>query len=102
MKNKEEILNALREQLPNLKEKFNVKKIGLFGSFVREEQTEESDVDVLVEFHKPTGFLKFMELEDYLTEILGAKVEIVTPDALKSLIKSTVIKEVVYVQKEEY
>ncbi|MEA2003749.1 MAG: nucleotidyltransferase family protein [archaeon] len=71
--------------------------MGLFGSYARSEQTEESDIDLLVEFAEPMGFVKFIELEDHLSEKLGAKVDLVTPDALKPIIKPYVMKEVVYV-----
>jgi len=97
MKTKEEILRILKKELPYLKEKFNVKSIGLFGSYVRSEQKKESDVDVLVEFQKPVGFFEFIDLEDYLSEKLGVKVDLVTPDALKPLIKPRILKETVYV-----
>lgn len=78
------------------KEKFKVKSIGLFGSYAREEQTRTSDIDMLVEFDAPVGFFKFIELEDYLSEKLGAKVDLVTPDALKPLIKPQIMEEAVY------
>jgi hypothetical protein len=97
VKTKEEILKILEKELPYLKEKFNVKTIGIFGSYVRSEQKRESDIDVLVEFQKPVGFFEFIELEDYLSEKLGEKVDLVTPDALKPLIKPRILKEVVYV-----
>lgn len=96
MKQKEEILTILKQELPYLKEKFKVKSIGLFGSYVREEQTEKSDIDMLVEFEAPAGFFKFIELEDYLSDKLGAKVNLVTPDALKPLIKPDIMAEAVY------
>ncbi len=96
MQKKEQILNFLKKELPNLKEKFKVKTIGLFGSYAREEQTETSDIDMLVDFETPVGFIKFMELENYLSDKLGAKVDLVTPDALKPLIKPDIISEAVY------
>jgi len=96
MKNKNEILNVLKKELPSLKEKFKVKSIGIFGSYIREEQTKTSDIDMLVEFDAPVGFFKFIELEDYLSKKLGVKVDLVTPDALKPLIKSHIIEEAVY------
>ncbi|HEY9205100.1 MAG TPA: nucleotidyltransferase family protein [Candidatus Methanoperedens sp.] len=96
MKSKEEILRILKKELPSLKEKFKVKSIGLFGSYAREEQTRTSDIDMLVEFDAPVGFFKFIELEDYLSEKLGAKVDLVTPDALKPLIKPQIMEEAVY------
>ncbi len=96
MKSKEEILRTMKKELPYLKEKFKVKNIGIFGSYVREEQTKTSDIDMLVEFDAPVGFFKFIELEDYLSERFGAKVDLVTPDALKPLIKPHIMEEAVY------
>lgn len=96
MKHKDQILTLLKQQLPYLRSNFKVKSIGLFGSYAREEQTETSDIDLLVEFEVPVGFFKFIDLEDYLSEKLGAKVDLVTPDALKPLIKPSVTAEAVY------
>lgn len=96
MKSKEEILKTIKKELPSLKEKFKVRSIGLFGSYAREEQTTVSDIDMLVEFEAPVGFFKFIELENYLSEKLGAKVDLVTPDALKPLIKPQIMEEAVY------
>ncbi|MGQ4914336.1 MAG: nucleotidyltransferase family protein [Candidatus Asgardarchaeia archaeon] len=96
MKTKEEILEILRRECPYLKEKFFVKTIGLFGSYSRGEQTERSDIDLLVEFDRPVDFFKLFELEDYLSKILGARVEIVTPNALKEEIRPYIMRDVVY------
>ncbi len=96
MRRKEEILKYLKQELPYLNQKFKVKSIGLFGSYAREEQTEKSDIDMLVEFETPVGFFKFIELEDYLSEKLGTKVDLVTPDALKPLIKPQIMEEAAY------
>lgn len=96
MKTREQVLKILKEELSYLKETFQIKKIGIFGSWVRGEQTEGSDIDVLVEFEKPVGFFTFIELEDRLSELLGVRVDLVTPDALKPLIKSYILEETVY------
>lgn len=96
MKTKEAILKALKQELPYLKEKFHVKSIGIFGSYAREEQTKKSDIDMLVEFGEVPSFFEFIRLENYLSEKLGAKVDLVTPDALKPMVKPYVMKEVVY------
>ncbi|VVB90954.1 Nucleotidyltransferase domain protein [uncultured archaeon] len=96
MRHKGQILTLLKQQLPYLKQNFKVKSIGIFGSYAREEQTEKSDIDLLVEFEVPVGFFKFIELEDYLSEKLGVKVDLVTPDALKPLIKPQIMEEAVY------
>jgi predicted nucleotidyltransferase len=96
MKSKEEILKTMKKELPYLKEKFKVKSIGIFGSYARGEQTKTSDIDMLIEFDAPVGFFKFIELEDYLSDKLGVKVDLVTPDALKPMIKPHIIEEAVY------
>ena len=96
MKTKEEILKTLSKELPKLKDQFNVKKIGLFGSYARGEQNPTSDIDLLVEFEPIVGFFKFIELEEYLSEKIGAKIELVTPDALKPLTKPSIMRDVVY------
>ncbi|MFQ6126797.1 MAG: nucleotidyltransferase family protein [Candidatus Heimdallarchaeota archaeon] len=96
MQSSEQILRLLKKELPYLQKTFKVKRIGIFGSRVRGEQTEKSDIDLLVEFEKPLGFFAFIELEDYLSKRLGARVDLVTPDALKPLIKPHIMKETVY------
>ncbi|MFX0152766.1 MAG: nucleotidyltransferase family protein, partial [Candidatus Hodarchaeota archaeon] len=75
-----------------------VNKIGLFGSYAREEQNETSDVDLLVEFITPISFFTLFKLEDYLSDKLGVKVEIVTPGALKELLIPTIMRDVIYVE----
>ena len=97
MKSKEEIIKILRKGLPYVRRKYDVKSIALFGSYAREEQTEKSDIDLLVEFEKPIDFFTLVELEEYLKEKLGVKIEVVTPNALKEGIKSYVMKDVAYV-----
>ncbi len=79
-----------------LKEKFKVKKLGVFGSFARGESRKSSDVDILVEFAEPVGFFSFIDLENYLSDLLGRKVDLVTKNALKPAIKEEVIKDVIY------
>ena len=96
MKGKLEILRILKRELPYIKDKYRVRRIALFGSFVRGEQNKKSDVDLLVEFEESVGYFKFIELEDYLTMKLGAKVDLVTPDALKPIIKPDIMGEAVY------
>jgi predicted nucleotidyltransferase len=96
MKSKKVILEKLIEEQILLKNEYKVKNIGIFGSYARDEQAGTSDVDILVEFEGPIGFFKFIKLENYLSEKLGIKVDLVTPDALKPLIKSDIIQETVY------
>ncbi len=95
MKTKDEILDVLRGLMPELEDRYNVKTIGLFGSALRGEQSPKSDIDVLVEFRNPIGFFKFLELEEFLSERLGAKVDLVSKKALKPEIGRFILAEVV-------
>jgi predicted nucleotidyltransferase len=80
--------------------KFGVRRIGVFGSFARNQQKETSDVDVLVEFEKGMKtFDNYMELKFYLEKLLGTRVDLVIADALKPQIKPYVMKEIEYVEK---
>ena len=97
MKDLEEIKRKLAELKPVLREKFKVESIGLFGSYVRGEQKGEGDLDVLVEFSEPIGLFEFIELEGFLSDELGAKVDLVMKKSLKKRIKERIIKEATYV-----
>ncbi len=90
------ILEKLKENLAILRRDFNVSKIGVFGSVARGQESDESDIDILVEFSEPIGLFRFMELEKLLTSLLGRKVDLVTKDALKPVIKEAVLRESVY------
>lgn len=81
---KEDIVTILKKELPYLRNFFGVKRIGLFGSFAKGIQREDSDVDIVVEFEKPIG-LKFVEMADHIEKILGKKVDILTPAGIKSI-----------------
>ena len=80
-----------------MEKEYSVKTIGVFGSVARNEQTGESDIDLLVEFSKPVGFVTFMRLENFLSEQLGKHVDLVTSDSLKPVIRQDVLSEVIYV-----
>jgi predicted nucleotidyltransferase len=95
MKTKDEILDVLRGLMPEIEERYNVKTIGLFGSALRGEQSPKGDIDVLVEFRNPIGFFKFLELEEFLSESLGGKVDLVSKKALKPEIGRFILAEVV-------
>ncbi len=93
------IKKILEEHKEELKEKYGVKEIGIFGSFVREEQKESSDVDILVEFYPDAeiDLISFVELEDYLSNLIGIKVDLVMKSALKPRIGKHILKELVHV-----
>lgn len=95
--NVDNIKKILLEHKSELQKKFKVKEVGIFGSYVRGEQRKGSDVDILVEFEETPTLLGFVELEDYLSRILGVKVDLVMKRALKPRTRENVLKEVVYV-----
>ena len=90
----EDIKRTLLRHKTELRRRFKVKTIGVFGSYVRGEQKRRSDVDVLVEFEEPVGLFEFMDLEMYLTDLLGVKVDLVSKKALKRYIGERILKEV--------
>ncbi len=71
--------------------------MGIFGSYVRQEQCADSDLDVLVTFSETPGLLKFIALENYLSDLLGVKVDLVMQDALKSNMRPRILCEVIQV-----
>jgi len=79
-----------------LKDKFHVDKIGYFGSYASGKQTAQSDLDLLVELSSPVGWDYFM-LEEYLEQVLGIRIDMVTPNALKDRIRESILKQVHYV-----
>ena len=93
----EEKLKRLKELKTEIKKNYFIKKIGVFGSYIRKEEKSESDLDILVEFSKPIDIFKFMELERFLSEELNIKVDLVSKKALKPFIGREILKEVVYV-----
>jgi predicted nucleotidyltransferase len=98
MKTLEEIKSQLEMLKPTLRERFGVVLIGVFGSFSRREQTVKSDLDILVVFSDdvPVGFFKFLDLEEFLCRKLGVKVDLVTKNALKPMLKDRILKETAY------
>ena len=89
------VLSTLQAQMPYLCDKYYVESLGVFGSFVKNVQDEESDLDLLVTFHEVPGLLKFLELENYLSDQLGVKVDLVMKTALKPKIGQRILSEVV-------
>lgn len=96
MKILSEIKDILTRNKAELKKDYGVKEIGVFGSYTRNQQRKKSDIDILVKFERPIGLFKFLELEAHLSDLLGAKVDLVTKEALKPYIGERILKEVVY------
>lgn len=90
-------MKALHAQLPMLAEQYNVATLEVFGSFVREEQRKGSDLDVLVTFTKTPSLLKFVRLENHLSDTLGVKVDLVMKDSLKPTTGKNILREAVAV-----
>ena len=93
--NVEEIRRTLHEHLPAFAEKYSINSLGLFGSYLRNEQTSKSDLDILVSFTDIPSLFTFIELENHLTDLLGIKVDLVMRDALKPRIGERILREVV-------
>ena len=92
-----QIIQRLRQHFPLLAEKYRVKSLSIFGSYVRHEQRSDSDLDVLVTFHEQPSLLKFIELENYLSDVMGVKIDLVMKDALKPRIGRRILSEAVSV-----
>jgi hypothetical protein len=97
MRDTSEILDQLRSLRGELREQYHVRSIGIFGSYSRKHQTEQSDLDLVVEFDRPIGMLAFVHLKNLIADRLGMKIDLVTPDGLHPLIRDQVMNEVVYV-----
>ena len=98
MKQLEEIKQKLNQNFDQIKQQYKIKQLGIFGSYIRGEATENSDLDILVEFEPQArfGLLTFCELENYLNELLAVKVDLVMKDGLKPQIGQNILQEVVY------
>ncbi|WP_413467364.1 nucleotidyltransferase family protein [Pleurocapsa sp. FMAR1] len=86
----------LVEHKPLLQEDYKIRELGIFGSYIRQEQTETSDIDLLVEFSEIPSLLKFVNLENYLSDNLGVKVDLVHKNGLKPRIEKRILAEVIY------
>lgn len=97
IRNKNTLFSLILNNQKKIKS-FGVKKIGLFGSFVRGEQNKKSDIDFLVEFDKERKtFDNFINLSFFLEDLIGKKVEVVTVESLSPYIGPHILKEVEYV-----
>lgn len=95
MKTLNEIKQILAGHKEGLKEKYGVKEIGIFGSYVKGEQKETSDIDILVEFEKPVSLLQIVSLENYLSDLLGVKVDVVPKKNIRKELKEFILKEAI-------
>lgn len=94
--NKEKLTKKLEDLKPVLAKEYKVKDIGYFGSYASGEETESSDIDILVEFEEPLGW-KFFELKDFLEDQLGKSVDLVTRNAFKEQLRESILNKAIYV-----
>lgn len=94
---KQDILEIIRQTRPELAERFGVERLGLFGSYVREEEKRRSDIDLLVSFRRDIDLFEFLDLKEFLQERLHHKVDLVMDSALKPAIGKRIRAEVEYV-----
>ena len=87
------VIETLRAHKEEIRERYSVRRIGVFGSYVRGEQKATSDIDVLVEFEKPT-FDNFMDLTFYLEELFGRRMNFLTPEGVKGIRIKEIAKEI--------
>ena len=91
----EDILKKLRALKPTIVQRYKARKIELFGSYTRQEQDENSDIDILVDFEDDADLFDLIGLEQFLEEELGRNVDVVPKRALRSEIRDAVLKEAV-------
>ena len=94
-KNKDGILQILKQHKEELYKKYGVEEIGLFGSFARGEETDKSDIDILVEFKNPVSLLLVSSIEIYLSDLLGIRVDLVRKRNIRKELKDNILNEVV-------
>ncbi len=91
-----DVIKQLKNLNQQLNKDFGVSKMGVFGSYARGKEEKNSDIDVLVEFDRPVNLFEFSRLKSFLSDQLGIQVDLVTPGALKPLIKDEILRSVAY------
>jgi hypothetical protein len=92
-----DILNILKQYRNFLKDKYKVKEIGIFGSFVRGEAKKRSDIDIIVDFYEVPDLLEFINLERYLQRILRKKIDLIRKPTLRKELKKKILREVIFI-----
>jgi hypothetical protein len=94
---KKEVIEIIRSIKPEIKARYGVQRLGLFGSYAREQQQRKSDIDILVAFSRDIDLFDFLDLREYLESRLDSKVDLVMESALKPAIGKHILAEVEYV-----
>ncbi len=97
MKTFDELRQLLLLQKQSIYENYQITEIAIFGSYARGEETEASDIDILVDYETAPTFIMLVELRDYLTQLFGLKVDIVTKNGLKPRIRDRILGEAIYI-----
>jgi predicted nucleotidyltransferase len=95
--NFDDVYGVLKQCLPQVQSTYGVKSLGIFGSFVRGEVTDSSDLDILVEFEGLPTFRNYMDLRFFLEDLFNRKVDLVVQEDIKAQIRESILREVVYV-----
>ena len=93
MVTKNQIIQKLKENYPYLNSNFGLKKIGLFGSYVKGTQLSSSDIDIIVEFESPIG-INFVEFAEYIEQLIGIKADIITSAGLDGIRNPNIVKSI--------
>lgn len=97
MKSLEEVKEIISKHKNEVERKFKVKSLGLFGSYVKGNQSNKSDIDIIVTFKEPVSLLHIVSLENYMSDLLGIKADIVPEKNIRDEIKRDVLKEVIFI-----
>jgi len=97
MKNVEDIEKIIEREKEELLRGYKIKNIGIFGSYAKNTAKEKSDIDLIVEFEEPVSLLGVIKAENYLTELLGIRVDLVPKEDIRKELKETILKEVIYI-----
>lgn len=91
----DEIKKILQEKKSYIEEKYSVDRFLLFGSYAKNQQTSNSDIDLLVSFSRPVDMFEFLDLEEYLTMLFNKRIDLGTLNSLKKFIKDKILKEAI-------
>lgn len=91
-----QVLQILKRHSSELRERFRISSLNIFGSVARDEAGVDSDVDLLVVFEESPGLFGFVQLKKYLEEILSCKVDLVTKEALKPQLRDNILKDLIH------
>ncbi|PSB27057.1 nucleotidyltransferase family protein [Stenomitos frigidus] len=96
MRTLDEIKQILLDRKSWLFETYQITELGIFGSYARGQQTQESDVDVLIDYEQAPTLFELVNLRDFLADLIGLPVDVVTKNGLKPRIRDRVLSEVIY------